>query len=121
MAESIDDMAMAKAAALAYPVADGQVSALELRDAGITHIEIVDRTISAVVVRDFERARDPGRAVDQAVARGERWTLMGIPMTVKGAFDAAGPPTTFGLELAPGSPTVVAKVATRLVSPRQEK
>jgi len=47
-------------------------------------------------VRDFERAREAARAADAALARGERRPLLGVPGTVKEAFNVAGLPTTWG-------------------------
>ena len=66
-------------------IADGKVSALEATDAAIARIEARDGAINAVVVRDFDRAREAARAADAAVARGERKPLLGAPMTVKEA------------------------------------
>jgi amidase len=39
-----------------------ELSCVELLDAFITRIEGDDRAVNAVVVRDFDRARDPARA-----------------------------------------------------------
>src|SRR5215469_10065956 len=73
-----------------------QVSARELCDAAIARIEALDPKINAVVVRDFDRARAAADAADAALARGERHPLLGLPMTVKEAFNVAGLPTTWG-------------------------
>jgi amidase len=74
-----------------------EVSSRELVDRAIARIEALDRTINAVVVRDFERARTDAAAADAALARGERRPLLGVPMTIKEAFDLAGLPTTWGI------------------------
>lgn len=92
------DHARASAGALAAALAAGQMSALELADAAIARIEALDGPINAVVVRDFDRARDAARAADRALARGDRAPLLGVPMTVKEAHDVEGLPTTWGLE-----------------------
>lgn len=73
-----------------------KISALELTDRAIARIESVDRSVNAVVVRDFERARDAARAADAALMRGETRALLGVPITVKESFDIAGLPTTWG-------------------------
>jgi len=75
-----------------------KVSARELCDAAIARIEVVDPKINAVVVRNFDRARDAAAAADVALARGEgaRQPLLGIPMTVKEQFNIVGLPTTRG-------------------------
>ena len=92
------DFADAPATALVEAVAEGRVSALELTDAAIARIEARDGAINAVVVRDFDRARETARAADAAIARGERKPLLGVPMTVKEANWVAGLPTTWGMD-----------------------
>jgi amidase len=74
-----------------------ELSAVELLDQTISDIEAGDGAVNAVVVRDFDRARDQARAADLALARGEDRPLLGLPMTVKEAFNVAGLPTTWGL------------------------
>lgn len=74
-----------------------QVSATELLDHTIDRVEALDGAINAVVVRDFGRARDEARQADAALAAGDTRPLLGLPMTVKEAFNVAGLPTTWGL------------------------
>jgi amidase len=97
---SKDIFADASAAELAAAVRAKSVGALELTDAAIARIEALDGAINAVVVRDFDRARDQARKIDLAVARGAELPLAGVPMTVKECFNIAGLPTTFGMEFA---------------------
>jgi len=73
-----------------------KVSASELADHTIARIEALDKRLNAVVVRDFARARQAAAAADLALARGERRPLLGIPITIKEAFNVAGLPTTWG-------------------------
>jgi amidase len=80
----------------AAAIASGETSARAECDAAITRIEALDGAINAVVVRDFDRARLAADQADAAVARGERRPLLGVPMTVKEAFNVAGLPTTWG-------------------------
>lgn len=82
------------AIALAGQIAAGALSPLEAVDAAIARIEALDGPINAVVVRDFDRARDAARALDGKTPEGQ--PLFGVPMTVKESFDVAGLPTTFG-------------------------
>jgi amidase len=95
----LHDYAEAGAGEMAAALADREVSALELFDAAVERIERLDGAINAVVVRDFDRARDAAVAADAALERGERRPLLGVPMTVKEAFNVAGLPTTWGSEL----------------------
>jgi amidase len=74
-----------------------KVSALELAEDAIARIEARDPAINAVVVRDFDRAREQAKAADAAIARGERRPLLGLPMTVKESHNVAGLPTTWGV------------------------
>lgn len=77
-------------------LATRQISARELCDEAIARIELLDARINAVVVRDFDRARQAADAADAALARGERRALLGLPMTVKEQHNIAGLPTTWG-------------------------
>jgi amidase len=80
----------------ASAIRSGAISPLEAVDAAIARIEALDGPINAVVVRDFDRARDAAKALD-GVEPGDDQPLFGVPMTIKEAFDIAGLPTTWGL------------------------
>lgn len=100
---------------LAQALADRQISARELLDAAIARIEAVDPKINALVVRDFDRARDAANAADAALARGERRPLLGVPISVKEQFNVAGLPTTWGFPRFKGwTPDFDALVVQRL-------
>jgi amidase len=81
---------------LVRALAGKQISSLELTDAAIARIEALDKSVNAVVVRDFDRARHAAKAADASLARGEAGVLLGLPMTVKEGFAIAGLPTTWG-------------------------
>jgi amidase len=81
---------------LSAALAAKKVSAVELAQDAIGRIERHDSKINAVCVRDFERGLEAARAADAALARGESKPLLGIPLTVKEAFNIAGLPTTWG-------------------------
>jgi amidase len=92
------DYATSTATGLVAALAARTVSAVELFDAAVGRIERLDGAINAVVVRDFDRAHAAAEAADEALARGERAPLLGLPMTVKEAHNVAGLPTTWGFE-----------------------
>jgi amidase len=71
-----------------------EIGCLELLDHYIARIGALDGPINAVVVRDFDRARERARALDQATDRSA--PLFGVPMTVKESFDVSGLPSTRG-------------------------
>jgi amidase len=73
-----------------------RVSALEVLDHTIARIEALDARLNAVVVRDFDRAREAAKAADAALAHGDHRPLSGVPITIKEAFNIAGLPTTWG-------------------------
>jgi amidase len=88
------DLAFQSATRLAALLRSRELSCGELLDHYIARVERLDTRINAVVVRDFDRARDRARALD---AGGDRNApLFGVPMTVKESFDVAGLPTTRG-------------------------
>jgi amidase len=87
----------AGAAEAARALAARQVSAVALCEAAIARIEAIDGPLNAVVVRDFDRARRQAAEADAALAHGEHRPLLGVPMTVKEAFNVAGLPTSWGL------------------------
>ncbi len=75
----------------------GRVTSRELTELYIRRIERHDGRLNAVVVRDFERARQQARAADEAAARGERAPLLGLPITLKESFNVTGLETTCGV------------------------
>ena len=78
----------------AAQIRSGALSPLEAVDAAITRIEGLDGAINAVVVRDFDRARETARGM--ASPRPDQ-PLFGLPMTVKESFDVAGLPSSWGM------------------------
>jgi amidase len=85
------------AAELVAALTARKVSALELTEQAIARIEREDPDINAICVRDFDRALSAARAADEALGRGERRPLLGVPMTIKESFNIAGLPTTWGM------------------------
>ena len=81
----------------ARAIASGATTARAETEAAIERIEARDEAINAVVVRDFDRARAAADAADARLATGDTAPLLGVPMTVKEAFDVAGLPTHWGI------------------------
>ncbi len=99
---------------VAVQVREGALSPLEAVDAAIARIEALDGPLNAVVVRDFDRARDIAKAMDGLDIRADQ-PLFGVPMTVKESFNVAGLPTTFGhLEFKDNIAASDSAVVTRL-------
>jgi amidase len=83
---------------LAELIRGGAISCLELLDHYIARVERLDAKTNAVVVRDFDRARDCARLLDRQRENGRATPLFGVPMTVKESFNLEGHPTTWGYE-----------------------
>jgi amidase len=84
-------------------VRNREVSARELLEAHISRIERINPVINAIVCKPFEFARNQADAADKALAKGgsavtER-PLLGVPVTIKDAFDVQGLPTVCGVPL----------------------
>jgi amidase len=91
------ELAFRTAGQLATAVREGEISSLELTDYFIARIEKYDGEINAVVVRDFDRAREVARKADAEQAAGNAaGALHGVPITIKESYDLAGLPTTWG-------------------------
>jgi amidase len=97
---TLEQFPTATATELVAALARREVSAEALCETAIAGIEQLDAKLNAVVVRDFERAREAARGADEALAAGDRRPLLGLPMTVKESFDVEGLPTTWGVESA---------------------
>lgn len=87
---------MRSALTTAAAIRAGETSARAETDAAIARIEASDGAINAVVVRDFDRARAAADAIDARGPAADGMPLLGVPMTVKEAFDVAGLPTHWG-------------------------
>ena len=83
---------------LAELIRGGAIGCVELLDHFIARVEALDGKTNAVVVRDFERAREHARALDKQRSAGHTAPLLGVPMTVKESFGVAGLRSTWGFE-----------------------
>jgi amidase len=72
------------------------LSSRELTDLLLKRIDVANPALNAVVERRGEIAMDEAAAADDAIARGVRSPLLGMPMTVKDSFNVAGLHTTWG-------------------------
>ena len=89
--------AFSTATSLLAALRDGTMGAVELTELYIRRIERHDRALNAVVVRDFTRAREQAVGAEHARTRGERPSLLGLPMTLKESINVTGLHTTCGV------------------------
>ncbi len=87
----------ASATTLLSALRRGAVGSAELTDLYIRRIERHDRRLNAVVVRDFDRARQAAKGADQARGRNEAKPLLGLPITLKESINVTGLGTTCGV------------------------
>jgi amidase len=86
---------MLSALETAAAVRSGETTALEQVEAAIGRIEAGNAAINAVVVKDYDRAREQARAIDAGGVAKDA-PLLGVPMTVKESYAVAGLPATWG-------------------------
>ncbi len=93
----MSEYAFKTAGEIAQAIRSGKIGSLELTDYFIDRIERYDEDINAVVVRDFDRAREAAKQADELQANGEaHGPLHGVPMTIKESYNIEGLPTTWG-------------------------
>lgn len=73
------------------------ISALEMLEYFLDRVAKFNPALNAIVVEDFDRAREFAKKADKALARDEVWgPLHGVPITLKDSYDVAGLITTRG-------------------------
>lgn len=80
----------------AAAIRSGATTALAETEAAIARTGSRDGPLNAVIVRDFDNARQAAAALDARIQTGFDAPLLGVPMTIKESYDLAGLPTTFG-------------------------
>ena len=91
------DIPFRSAKQLAGLIRRRQIGCVELLDLYLERGTRFNPQVNAIVVANFERARERAKKADRAAAKGDwRGPLHGVPMTVKESFDIEGLPTTWG-------------------------
>jgi amidase len=86
----LDEYAAMDALAIAAAVRSGEVSALEVTEAAIAAIDALNPTLNALVLKDFDRARECARQVPRSLP------LAGVPFLIKDVdVHVAEWPTTY--------------------------
>lgn len=94
--EFLEALCFAPAHEQARALASGEVSAVTLLDHVLARIDRYNPQLNAVIARDDEGARLAARLADEALARGDRQPLLGVPITVKENFHVTGLVTSIG-------------------------
>ncbi len=91
------ELAFQSALQLGAAIRNKSISAAEMLDYFLARVEKFNPALNAIVVEDFDRARECAIKADKALARDEVWgPLHGVPMTLKESYDVAGLLTTRG-------------------------
>ncbi len=103
------------AAQIAQEVRSSKVSATEVTDATLAHVEAVDGAFGAYLTVLGDLARAHAARVDERLGRGERPALAGVPIAVKDNMCLEGTRTTCGSKIlehwiAPYTATAVARM-----------
>jgi len=94
------DLNWASAAQIADAVSRKEITATSVVDAVLTRVEKYNGVLNAFTDVTAERARARARAIDAAVAKGEKvGALAGVPFAVKNLFDVQGLPTRAGAKI----------------------
>ena len=110
------DLTRRSASELATAIASGECSAVEVTQAHLDRIELVDPAVHAFLHVDAEGALRAAAAVDGRRAAGESLSpLAGVPIAVKDVVVTKGLPTTAGSRILTGwVPPYDATLVTRL-------
>ncbi|HAK51900.1 MAG TPA: amidase [Gammaproteobacteria bacterium] len=91
------DLAFQSGLQLGKAIRDKTISATEMLEYFLDRVDQYNPALNAIVVEDFERAREFAKEADRAIARGEDWgPLHGVPITLKESYEVAGLITTRG-------------------------
>jgi amidase len=101
----MSDISFLSATQLKAQLDSKTIGCLELCDQYIDRIEDRDKETNAVVVRDFDRAREAAKEADNTPS-DQKGAAHGLPLTIKEAFNIAGLPTTWGLPAFKDMPVV---------------
>lgn len=92
----MDEICFEPAYRLAQRLRERSISSLELLARFEERFTRLNPRINAIVATNFQQARQQAKQADEALARGERRPLLGVPMTIKDSLEVAGMPTVCG-------------------------
>src|SRR6185437_3825442 len=103
------------AAEVARKVCAREISAREVSDAVLKHVDATDPKVGAYLTHLHKLAREHADRIDTRIASGERFPLAGVPVAVKDNMCLTGTRTTCGSKIlehwiAPYTATAVQRV-----------
>jgi aspartyl-tRNA(Asn)/glutamyl-tRNA(Gln) amidotransferase subunit A len=104
-----DDLYYEAATSLAARVAAREISPVELTDAILDRIDMLEPKLNTFVTVIADHAREDARRAEAAVMQGDALgALHGVPISIKDFIDVAGVRTTFGSRLRVDGPPAAA-------------
>jgi len=92
----VNEVLFRSATEVAHLLRRKETSSRELTEVLLARIDAINPTLNAVVELRREAALREAAAADREIADGGEGPLLGVPMSVKEAFDVAGLHTTWG-------------------------
>jgi len=109
------DIVFSSTTRLAALIREGSISATEVLEAHLEHIDKHNPSLNAIITMDAGHARERAREADKALSCGEVWgPLHGVPFTLKDAHSTAGMRTTTGFPPLDHVPTEDSTITARL-------
>lgn len=96
----MNDLVFKPAVELAGLIKERTISSVELLETYIKRYEQYHSSLNAIVITDFEAAREKASAADLALEKGKNWgPLHGLPITIKDNIEVQGMRCTGGSTL----------------------
>ena len=116
MKKKNDPIYYQEASTLAEMIRNKEITSVEVVQAHLDRIEVINPQINGIVTLMGEQALKNAAAADKAVAAGKKLgPLHGVPFSIKDAIDTAGVPTQYGSKIFEGHvPDKDATVVTRM-------
>jgi amidase len=89
--------AFASATEMLHALRARQISAVELLDLHLRRVERYNPRLNAIVIPNYDHARQVAAQADEARAREEDRAFLGLPLTIKDCIYVEGLPTTGGV------------------------
>lgn len=105
-----DPSPTASALELAAALRSREFSAVELLEACLGAVDVLNPELGAITWRNDDQARAAAAEADRRIAAGEDAPFLGVPIPIKDLTPVAGWPVTYGSHGAPEAPSAVSEL-----------